>query len=326
MVSTPFTKQVGIEVPLICGAMYPCSNPELIAAVSEAGGIGIVQPLSLVYAQKRDLRDALKQIRSLTSKPIGFNALIEKSSQTYLDRMKQWIEIALEENIRFFITALGKPDWVVERVSKEGAVVYHDVTERKWAQIAKDGGVHGLICVNSRAGGHVGTKTPEQLMDTLGDLDLPLICAGGIGGPEEFAQVLSLGYAGAQLGTRFIATTECQTHTDYKQAIVDAKEKDIVHTDLISGVPVSVIKTPYVAKMGTKAGPIGRWLLRGRKTKHWMRLFYTLRSMKQLKEANARGGGYKDYYQAGMSVETIDEVLPAGDVVRQFAAALARSD
>src|SRR5512147_2739032 len=91
-----FSRQVGIEVPLICGAMYPCSNPELVAAVSEAGGIGIVQPISLTYVHGHDYREGLRLIRRLTTKPIGMNALIEASSRTYRERMEQWIDISLE--------------------------------------------------------------------------------------------------------------------------------------------------------------------------------------------------------------------------------------
>ena len=81
MTSTAFTKHAGIEVPLICGAMYPCSNPELVAAVSEAGGIGIVQPISLTYVHGHEFREGLRLIKRLTAKPIGMNALIEASSK-----------------------------------------------------------------------------------------------------------------------------------------------------------------------------------------------------------------------------------------------------
>ena len=94
---TALTRHARIEVPLICGAMYPCSNWELVAAVSAAGGIGIVQPISLVYAHKMDFREGLRKIRSVTDKPIGFNVITEQSSQMYLDRMKRWLDIALEE-------------------------------------------------------------------------------------------------------------------------------------------------------------------------------------------------------------------------------------
>src|SRR5206468_8964361 len=149
-------------------------------------------------------------------------------SKYYRERMREWIDIALEEGIRFFITSLGNPRWVVDRVSQVGGVVYHDVTERRWAQKGLDGGVRGLIAVNDRAGGHAGPKTAEQLIEELAPLNVPVICAGGIGTPAEFRRALDLGYAGAQLGTRFIATTECNAHPDYKQAIVVATSRDIV--------------------------------------------------------------------------------------------------
>ncbi len=320
---TPFTEQAGIEVPLICGAMYPCSNPELIAAVSAAGGIGIVQPISMVYVHGHDLREGLRKIRAVTDKPIGFNAIVEKSVRAYEQRMRKWIDVALEEGVRFFVTALGNPGWVVKAVHAVGGTVYHDVTERKWAQKALDAGVDGLICVNDRAGGHAGARSPEALYGELEDLGVPLICAGGIGDSATFAQVMRIGYAGAQLGTRFIATEECRAHDEYKQAIVDADEDDIVLTVRLSGVPVSVINTPYVEKTGTHAGPIARMLLRGRKTKHWMRSFYALRSLRQLKHASLKGSAYRDYWQAGKSVDSVRKIEPAGEIVRQFRAALA---
>src|SRR3954452_3090922 len=116
LLDTPLTRQLGIEVPLICGAMYPCSNPELVAAVSAAGGIGIVQPISMMYVHRHDLREGLRLVRRLPDKPIGFNAIVEKSSRAYEDRMRKWIDVAIEEGVRFFITALGNPRWVVDRV------------------------------------------------------------------------------------------------------------------------------------------------------------------------------------------------------------------
>ena len=180
-----FLKHTNAEYPIICGAMYPCSNPELVAAASEGGGIAIVQPVSLTFVHGYDLREGIKYIRSLTNKPIGFNALIEKGSKKYLDRMSDWIDIALEENIRFFVTSLGKPDWVCKRVHQVGGFVYHDVTSRHFAKKGIDSGVDGLVCVNNRAGGHLGSHSMEDMYQELNDLDLPLICAGGIGSEIE---------------------------------------------------------------------------------------------------------------------------------------------
>jgi len=320
--ATALTRALGIEVPLICGAMYPCSNPELVAAVSRAGGIGIVQPLSLSYVHGHEFRAGLRYIRTLTDKPVGVNLIIERSSRRYLERVRLWLEIALEEQVPFLVTALGNPDWVVQRAQPAGVTVYHDVTSRRFAQKALDGGVDGFICVNNRAGGHAGNLSAAQLLDEIGPLGKPMICAGGVGEPAAFVAALRSGYAGVQMGTRFIASTECTAHPDYKQAIVAAGEQDIVLSEKITGVPVSIIRTPYIEQMGVQAGPLAKWMLRHRRTKHWMRTLYSLQSIWKLKRASLRGMDYRDIYQAGKSVQGIDAVRPAGEIVAEFAAVL----
>lgn len=321
VLDTALTRHAGIEVPLICGAMYPCSNPELVAAVSEAGGIGIVQPISLTYVHGHDFVEGLRLIRSLTARPIGMNALIERSSKTYAERMERWVDAALEEGVRFFVTSLGNPRWVVERVHAAGGVVYHDATERKWGEKGLEAGVDGLIGVNRRAGGHAGPKGVEELYEELAPLGAPVVCAGGVATGEDFVHALQIGYAGVQMGTRFIATPECRASDAYKQAIVEADEEDVVLSERITGVPVAVINTPYIERMGTKAGPVARRMLRGRRTKHWMRAIYALKALWQLKRASLDESGDKDYWQAGKSVAGIDAVEPAGEIVRRLAAA-----
>ncbi|MFL6195131.1 MAG: NAD(P)H-dependent flavin oxidoreductase [Thermoanaerobaculia bacterium] len=324
LLDTPLTRQLGIEVPLICGAMYPCSNPELVAAVSEAGGIGVIQPLSLVYVHKHEFGEGLKLIRGLTEKPVGMNVIVERSSKVYEDRMKLFVDQAIEAGIRFFVTSLGNPRWVVEKAHAAGGFVYHDVTERKWAMKGLEAEVDGLIAVNDRAGGHAGPKSAEELIEELGDFGVPVVCAGGVGDEEDFVRILRMGYAGVQMGTRFIATTECTAHADYKRAIVQAEPEDIVLTERITGVPVAVIRTPYIEKVGTKAGPLGRWMLRGRKTKHWMRTVYALQSVWKLKRSSLRSFSYRDYLQAGKSVAGVEKIEPAGEIVRRFRAAAER--
>ena len=313
-----FTQQANIELPIIGGPMYPCSNPELVAAVSDAGGIGIVQPISLSYVHGYDFREGLQFIRSLTSKPIGMNALIEQSNKRYHERMVQWIDIALEEGIRFFITSLGKPDWVVKRVHEVGGIVYHDVTEKKWAHKAIDGGVDGLISVNNRAGGHAGQQSAEQLYQELESFNLPIICAGGISTPDDFRHVLDIGYAGVQMGTRFIATTECNAPLPYKEAIVRANETDIVLSERVSGIPVSLINTPYVKRLGLKTNKFEKWLLRGNRSKYLMRTFYMLRSLWSLKKAVLDKTGKRDYWQAGKSVKGITRIESVKDIIKRF--------
>ncbi len=321
LLETPLTAHTGIAVPLICGAMYPCSNPELVAAASAAGGMGIVQPLSMVYVHGHDFRRGMRLIRRLTDRPVGLNVIVERSSKVYLERMKAYVDIAIEEGVRFFVTALGKPGWVVERAHAVDGLVYHAVTERKWAQKALESRVDGLIAVNSRAGGHAGEKTMAELYEQLGDLGAPVVAAGGIGAESDFVAALKLGYAGVQMGTRFIATTECTAHDDYKQAIVRAGEDDIVLSERITGVPVAVIRTPYLEKVGTRAGPLARWMLRGRRTKHWIRLYYSLQSMWKLKRSSLKSYSSRDFLQAGKSVAGVRDVEPAGEIIRRFAAA-----
>jgi nitronate monooxygenase len=302
--------------------MYPCSNPELVAATSEAGGIGIIQPVSMTFVHGHDFREGIRLIKSLTDKPVGMNALIEKSSKKYHDRMQEWVSIALDEGVRFFITSLGNPRWVVDRVKAYDGIVYHDVTERKWALKGLDGGVDGLIAVNNRAGGHAGALSQVQLLDELGDLQVPLICAGGIGNEKQFAEAIKQGYAGCQLGTRFIASKECSAAMPYKQAILDAEESDIVLSNRITGVPVSIIKTAYIEKVGTKAGAFARWMLHGSKTKHWMRMFYTLRSAFQLRKSSLDEKGEREFWQAGKSVAGIDQIESVADIVSRYETAL----
>jgi nitronate monooxygenase len=316
-----FSEQLGIALPVIGGPMYPCSNPELVASVSQAGGIGVVQPISLTYVHGYDFREGLRYIRSLTDKPVGMNVLIEQSSRRYRARMERWIDIALEEGLRFFITSLGKPDWVVRRVHGAGGRVYHDVTERKWAEKGLACGVDGLIAVNDRAGGHAGAKSPQQLLQELADFDVPLICAGGVSTADDFVRALDMGYAGVQMGTRFIATPECKVSEGYKRAIVEAQAQDVVLTSRITGIPVAVLRTPYVARSGTEAGLLARWLLGGARTRHWMRTLYALKSLRDLKAGSRKQSGRDDYWQAGKSVAGIDAVEPVAVILQRFAAA-----
>ncbi len=317
---TPFTQQLGIRYPIIGGPMYPCSNPELVAAVSEAGGIGIVQPISLTYVYGYGFREGLRYIRSLTSKPIGMNALIEQSSSRYRKRMEEWIDIALEEGISLFITSLGKPDWVVDKAHACKALVYHDVTEKRWAQKGIDCGVDGLIAVNNRAGGHAGAIDMDSLYNDLLSFGKPVVCAGGVGNKVDFIAALKLGYAGVQMGTRFIATTECKASDAYKRAILNAEEKDIVLSERITGIPVSIINTPSVDAQGLSLGVLGQRLLRGGRTKHLMRTILALRSIWQLKKTALDSSGDREYWQAGKSVAGINGVESVAEIIDRFVA------
>ena len=318
-----FIKHAGVQFPIICGAMYPCSNPELVAAASKGGGMSILQPVSLTFVHGYDLREGIQYIRSLTDKPIGFNALIEKGSKKYINRMSSWIDIAIEEGIRFFVTSLGKPDWVCERVHQSGGFVYHDVINRYWAQKGIDSGVDGLICVNNRAGGHLGSDSMGNMYNELHDLGLPLICAGGIGNETDLSQALRIGYDGVQMGTRFIATNECNTSRDYKNAILNSNAKDIVTTTKLTGVPISVIKSDNFQSENS-------WFMQkllNSRFKHRARLFLNLYSSLRLKyhlnnNSSKNIQNKRQFYSAGKSVHTIKNIESATTIMRRLGKSL----
>ena len=322
MINTRLTKDAGIRYPIICGAMYPCSNPELVLAASDGVGIAILQPVSLTMVhgfdkpnRKEGLRAGIRYIRTLTDKPIGFNALIEKGSEKYIRQMSEWIDIALEEGVLFYVTSLGKPDWVCDKVHAKGGVVYHDVTNRKWAEKGKECGVDGLICVNNRAGGHLGELSMEEMYVQLSDMGLPLICAGGVGSELELAKALKIGYDGVQMGTRFIATDECTTPQDYKDAIVKAKEEDITWTTKLTGVPISVINNSKLKK--NNSWPIRRLL--DSRFKHRIRVLITAISFWRMRAfSKGKGKSSKDLWSAGKSVETVNSIESATVVMERL--------
>jgi nitronate monooxygenase len=310
-----FVDRVGVDLPIVCGPMYPGSNPELVAAVSAAGGLGVVQPISLTHLYGHDFREGLRLIRSLTDRPFGVNFTL-LPNRRYRKRMEAWLDISMEECVKFFLTSLGKPDWVVKRAHANGIVVYHDVSKAKYAKHAIDAGVDGLNCVNNRGGGQTGSESAETLAETLADSGLPLICAGGVGGPADLQHALSLGYAGAQIGTRFLATEECQVTHAYKQAIITSQESDIVWTNKLAGVNSSVIRTDDVEAGGLRAGPMLSRLLKHPKTKNAARMLLLMRAVGRYKKSTF-DGAYQ-YWQAGKGVGAIQRVEPVSAVMKTF--------
>lgn len=317
-VHTPLTRDAGIMVPVICGAMYPCSNPALVAAVSDAGGLGVVQPVALLHVHGFALRDGLQLIRSRTDKPIGFNVPIDTRSRAHREQASRWVDIAVEEGVRFFVASRGNLGRLISQVVQVDGKVYQDVTNLEDAHRAADAGVHGLVCVNNRAGGQPGRLAAEEWMRSCESLRLPLVCAGGIGDVSAFAHTLRLGYAGALMGTRFIATTECTASDSYKHAILNARERDIVHTERVFGAPLAVIDTPFIRQVGTTVGPVERLLLSCGRTRRWLRAFDAWRACGAAR--HARTMGTIEYWTAGESVGGIHEIELAGAIVRRFAA------
>ena len=312
-----FLADTGAETPIVCGPMYPGSNPELVAAVSDCGGFGIVQPVSMTSLYGHDFREGLKLIKNLTNKPFGVNfTIFGGANKKYHEQMKEWMEISIEEGIKFFLTSLGKPDSVIKTAKEHGIKVYHDVPNKKVALAMKDSGVDGLNCINWRGGGQTGMQSAEQFIEELHDIGLPLICAGGIGNKVDYQQALDMGYAGVQLGTRFLATTECKITDSYKQAIVDSAEKDIVWTNKTAGNNSSVIKTDDIMKGGLRTGPIINYMLRKRSLKKYARMWLMSKGIRNYSKT-AFDDNVK-FWQAGKGLGNIKSVETVADVMQSF--------
>ena len=320
--SSQFLEDTASEFPLVCGPMYPGSNPELIAAVSDAGAFGVVQPVALTSLYGHDFREGLQLIKKLTDKPFGVNfTIFGGANKKYHDQMKEWMEISIEEGVKFFLTSLGKPHEIVKIAKQHGIKVYHDVPNKKVALAMRDAGVDGLNCINWRGGGQTGIQSAEQFMEELHDIGIPLVCAGGIGNAEDFHKVLDMGYAGVQMGTRFLATHECKVTDSYKQAIVDSNEEDIVWTNKIAGNNSSVIKTADIMKGGLRTGPIINFMLRRRKLKKYARMYLMSKGVK-----NYSRTAFDDnvqFWQAGKGVGNISAIESVADVVKSFQSVLA---
>jgi len=312
-----FLSDTGAQTPIVCGPMYPGSNPELIAAVSDAGAFGVVQPVALTSLYGHDFREGLRLIRKLTDKPFGVNfTIFGGANKKYHEQMKKWMEISIEEGVKFFLTSLGKPTEIVKIAHANGIKIYHDVPNKKVALAMRDIGVDGINCINWRGGGQTGIQSAEQFMEELHDIGIPLICAGGIGNKDDFQKALDMGYAGVQMGTRFLATKECIITDSYKQAIVDSTEADIVWTNKIAGNNSSVIRTDDIMRGGLRTGPVINYMLRKPKLKKYARMYLMNKGIKNYSKT-AFNDSYQ-FWQAGKGVGNIKSVESVADVMRSF--------
>ncbi len=205
---------------------------------------------------------------------------------------------------------------MVKTAKEHGIKVYHDVPNKKVALAMRDSGVDGLNCINWRGGGQTGIQAAEQFMEELHDIDMPLICAGGIGNAKDFKQALKLGYAGVQLGTRFLATNECMITDSYKQAIVDSSEDDIVWTNKIAGNNSSVIKTDDIMRGGLQTGPVINYMLRKPSLKKYARMWLMSKGIRNYSKT-AFSDDVK-FWQAGKGLGNITSVEPVADVMKKF--------
>jgi nitronate monooxygenase len=311
-IETAFTHLMGCRYPLIAGPMFLVSNAALVSRVSEAGGLGGMP--SLNWRTTELFRQAVREVKAATQKPFAVNLIVNQANP----RVAADLEVCVEEKVPMIITSLGNPKETIKRMHEVGSKVFCDVTNLAYAKKVEDLGADGVVAVSSGAGGHAGPISPLVLIPYLKrNLTIPVVAAGGISTGEQVAAALLLGAAAVQIGTRFIASVESPVDANYKQAILKAQPDDIVLTKKVSGTPLSVIRTPYIEKIGLDVGRIESFLLTNPKTKKYMKMLRTYMGSESLKKA-ILGPTYKEVWSAGQGVGLIDDILPAAQIVERL--------
>lgn len=301
---------LGIKYPILVAPMFLISNTKMVSEAL-ANGITAAFP-ALNYRTDQELRKAIAEIRSHSTNPFGVNLIVNKSNPKY----KSQLQTLLELKVDYIITSLGNPSEVIEQCKPLGIKVFCDVVDLAYAQKVEALGADAIIAVNNRAGGHSGKLAPRELITLLKEnCRIPIISAGGIAHGKDIREVMSWGAAGVSVGTIFIACHEADISPDYKQAMVEYGEKDIVMTTKLSGSPLTVINTPYVQKLGTKANWLERLLHSNKTLKKYVKMLIAYRGMKQVEQA-AFGATYKTVWCAGPAIEHVHQVRPIGEIIR----------
>lgn len=305
-------KMLGIDYPVIVAPMFLISNTKMIIAALESGVTAAFPALN--YRTDAELRNAIAEIRKATSKPFGVNLIVNKSNPKYKGQLDTLIEL----RVSFIITSLGNPSEVIEQCKPLGIKVFCDVVDLTYAKKVEELGADALIAVNNRAGGHAGKISPKDLVTLLKEnCAIPIISAGGIATGQHLKEVMDWGAAGASVGTIFIACDEADISQEYKQAMVDYGEKDIVLTTKLSGSALTVINTPYVQQLGTKANWL-EWILNNNKTlKKYAKMLMAFKGMKAVEKA-AFGATYKTLWCAGPAIEYVKSIRPLKEIVGQL--------
>ncbi|MCD6486410.1 MAG: nitronate monooxygenase [Syntrophobacterales bacterium] len=236
MIETRVTRILGIKYPVIKGGMVWVSNAELTAAVSNAGGLGVMGAGAMDI---KILNEELDKLQSMTDKPFGISFPLIRPDYEAM------IGAALDKGVKVVVTSAGNPAKTHKMLQSAGVIAIHVIANVKMAQKARDLGYHMVVAEGFEAGGHDGRDeiTTFALIPQVVDaVDIPVIAAGGIADARGMIAAFALGAEGIQMGTRFAATEESPVHENFKQAIINAGDTDTTVTGRKLNDPVRVIK------------------------------------------------------------------------------------
>lgn len=219
---TAFTQLMGIDVPIVQGAMAWVSDAELAAAVSRAGGLGIIASAGRTPEWTRE---EIRKARTLTDRPFGVNIVLQDAD------WPEKLQVILEEKPACVTAGAGNPVPLIEPLHEAGIKIFPVVPSVRLAKRVESAGADALVIEGLEAGGHIGNSTTMALLSqVIPAVSIPVIAAGGIADGRAMAAALAMGAAGVQMGTRFYASEECTAHPKAKEAIVLASDTDSVTT------------------------------------------------------------------------------------------------
>ncbi len=227
MLKTRITELLGIEYPILAGPMAYLSSPELVSAVSNAGGLGIIASLS--YPEVDDLRAAIRRTRELTDKPFAVNVTLLPTARPV--NYEDYFRAALGEGVRIIETSGRNPEPYVRLIKEAGAVHLHRATRTRDIVKAEKVGADAATILGTEAAGHPGQEevtTMVRLPIAVDAVKIPVIAAGGIGDARGFVAALALGAEGVLMGTRFMASQECAAHARVKDWMLALSEADTI--------------------------------------------------------------------------------------------------
>lgn len=231
---TRLTEILGIEYPIVQGGMAWVAESHLAAAVSEAGGLGLI---AAANAPAEWVREQIQEVRKHTNKPFGVNIMMLSPNA---DEVAQ---VVVEENVPVVTTGAGTPEKYMSMWKESGIKVIPVVASVAMAKRMERCGADAIVAEGTEAGGHIGENTTMVLVPQIADVvQIPVIAAGGIADGRGMAAAFMLGAEGVQMGTRFVATEEAQVHENYKNCIIKAKDIDSRVTGRTTGHPVRALR------------------------------------------------------------------------------------
>lgn len=248
MFKTRITEMFGIEYPIIQGAMMWLSRAELVAAVSNAGGLGIIA--ALTFPTARELREEIKKTKSLTDKPFAVNITLLPTLQQI--NYEEYIDAAIEEGVNIIETAGRNPRPYMKRLKDAGVKVMHKVARVKNVKTAERLGVDAVTIVGFEAAGHPGMDDVTSLVLiplAVDAVNIPVIAGGGIADARGFIAALALGAEGVLMGTRFMVSKECPLHPKIKQWMLQARETDTLMIERSIKNAARVMKTDFAQRV-----------------------------------------------------------------------------